>query len=230
MKVSIVVTSYNYGNYIERCLRSLLNQNFDTKNYEVIVIDDASTDNTVEVVERYMSKYPNLRLIVNKENVGVAESSNIGIREAFGQFVIRVDADDYVSSKLILFLSEYLEANNGLLGVSCDYVKVDNDELVLGRYYAEKENISCGIMYRRDMLIEAGLYNADFRHCEEKELRARLGEKYNVEHLKIPFYRYRIHGENKTTDIHEVKKHDEEIVKLYIKEEMYLESEESKPE
>ncbi|MFA6427535.1 MAG: glycosyltransferase [Candidatus Magasanikbacteria bacterium] len=216
MQVSIIVTSYNYGVYIERCLRSLLNQNFDSSKYEVIVVDDASTDNTSEIVKRYMQKYSNLRMVQNKKNVGVAESSNIGIREAYGQFVVRVDADDYVSSLFILFLVEYLEANNGLLGVACDYIKVDNDENVIERYYANTENISCGIMYRRDMLVEAGLYNSDFRHCEEKELRARLGEKYRVDNLKIPLYRYRIHGKNKTTLVDELQVFDIKIKEMYL--------------
>lgn len=218
MKVSVIVTSYNYGLYIERCLRSLLSQNFNPKNYEVIVVDDASTDNTLQVVEKF-KQYENFRLIALTENKGVAEASNRGIRESLGQFVVRVDADDYVSSNFVLFLSEYLEANNGLLGVGCDFVKVNNSEEVLGRFHASENQISCGVLYRKDLLVEAGLYNSDFRHCEEKELRARLGEKYRVEYLRIPLYRYRIHGSNKTNKVDEIKVLEEKIVDLYFKKE-----------
>ncbi|MBT3817683.1 MAG: glycosyltransferase [Candidatus Magasanikbacteria bacterium] len=215
MKVSIIVTAYNYGQFIERCLRSLLDQNFDSKKYEVIVVDDASQDNTLDILQKYIDKYDNLRVIANKENVGVAESSNRGIRESLGQFVVRVDADDYVNGNFILFLSAYLEANNALLGVACDYVKVSNDESSVERFYATEEPISCGIMYRKDLLVEGGLYNSDFRHCEEKELRARLGNKYHIDNLKIPLYRYRIHGENKTTNVEELKEFDKKIKELY---------------
>jgi len=210
MKVSVIVTSYNYAPFIERCLRSLLDQNFDPKNYEVIVVDDCSTDDTVQILEKF-KHYSNFRLIVNQINSGVAESSNIGIRESLGQYVVRVDADDYVSKNFLLFLNEYLEANNGLLGVACDYVKVNNQEEILARFDASIEPISCAIMYRKDMLVVAGLYNKDFRHCEEKELRARLGTAYRIDHLKIPFYRYRIHGHNKTTDIQAVKEFEKRI-------------------
>jgi hypothetical protein len=66
------------------------------------------------------------------------------------------------------------------------------------RKYAEKDNISCGIMYRKDLLLEMGCYNEDYRHREEEELRKRLKENYKIHHLKIPFYRYRIHSDNKT--------------------------------
>lgn len=215
MKISVIVTSYNYGPYIERCLRSLLEQNFNREQYEVIVVDDASTDNTIQIIEKYKAKYPHLRILQNQKNVGVAASSNIGIREALGQFVVRVDADDYVSSNFLLFLSEYLEANNGLLGVGCDYIKVNNDEEVLGRFYAAKDPVSCGVLYRKDLLVEAGLYNDDFRHCEEKELRARLGDRYLVDYLKIPLYRYRMHSDNKTKQINAVKEFDEKIDTLY---------------
>src|SRR3989339_438647 len=201
MKVSVIVTAYNYGLFLERCLRSLLEQSLPTTAYEIIVVDDASEDNTEDIMERYVEKYSNIRYIRNTKNVGVAESSNVAIREAFGQFIVRVDADDYVNKNFLLFLSAYLEANNGLLGVACDYVKVNNDEEVISRHDANEENISCGIMYRKDFLAEAGLYNSDFRHCEEKELRARLGNRYQVDHLKIPLYRYRIHGHNKTTNV-----------------------------
>ena len=214
MKVSIIITSYNYGDYIERCLRSCLSQNFNEKDYEVVVVDDASTDNTLEVIKKF-ERYPNFRLIVNDKNLGVAGSSNKGIRSSEGQFVVRVDADDYVNSNFILFLSQYLEANNGLLGVACDYYKVDNDEKIIERFYAEEDNISCGIMYRKDMLTAAGLYNDSFRHCEEKELRARLGAKYSIENLRIPLYRYRIHGENKTTQVDELEAFDKKIKEKY---------------
>lgn len=210
MKVSIIITSYNYGAYIERAIRSCLGQNYPAGNFEVIVVDDASTDGTAQQIERF-TRLPNFHLIVNSENVGVAESSNIGIRSALGQFVVRVDADDYVSSNMILFLSEYLEANHDAFGVSCDYVLVDEHEQTIRRAYAEDEPVSCGIMYRRDLLVRCGLYDPNFRHLEEKELRTRLGDFYHIHHLRIPFYRYRKHGHNKTTDVDALDDFDRKI-------------------
>ena len=75
---------------------------------------------------------------------------------------------------------------------------VDDEENTLERYYADKKPISCAIMYRKDRLVTAGLYNSNFRHCEEVELRERMGDKYNVQHLHMPLYRYRMHNSNKT--------------------------------
>ncbi len=199
MKVSIIVASYNYGMYIERAVRSCLSQNLPTNQFEVIVVDDASTDGTVENIQRF-SRLPNFHLISNQTNLGVAEASNIGIRAALGQFVMRVDADDFISASTILFLSTYLEANHDAFAVACDYILVDEHENEMERRYADQDPISCGIMYRRDLLVRLGLYNPEFRHLEEKELRARLGDYYKIHYLHIPFYRYRMHDSNKTQD------------------------------
>lgn len=191
--VSIIVTSYNYGKYIARCLRSCLSQR--NVKAEIIVVDDASTDDTLEQIEPFTD---DIRLIRLSENVGVAAASNIGLRAAKAQFVIRVDADDYVTADMAHFLKVYLETNHDAFCVSCDYLFVDDHEEIIERKYAEKDGISCGIMYRRDLLLEMGGYNPTFRHREEEELRKRLGDFYNIHHLRIPLYRYRMHDSNKT--------------------------------
>jgi glycosyltransferase involved in cell wall biosynthesis len=194
MYVSIIVTSYNYELYIERCIRSCLDQDFDPAKFEVIVVDDHSDDHTVAVLDKF-KRFPNFRLIVNDRNVGVAEASNIGVRAALGRYVVRVDADDYIGEYMVKFMSHYLDMNPDAFCLACDYFRVD-DKQKLERVHAEQSPISCGIMYRKDDLVAMGLYNPDFRHREEEELRSRL--KYQAHFLRIPFYRYRIHNTNKT--------------------------------
>jgi glycosyltransferase involved in cell wall biosynthesis len=200
MKTSIVITAYNYARYIERSIRSCLNQQLiEPGTNEVIVVDDGSQDDTLAVLEKF-KRLPNFHVIANRDNVGVAEASNMGIRESLGQYVVRVDADDYVSDKFIFFLRSYLEVNHDAFGVSCDYMLVDEHEKSLERCYAEQRPISCGILYQRDLLVRAGLYNPEFRHREEEELRRRLGDYYRLHHLRMPLYRYRMHNHNKTKE------------------------------
>lgn len=146
MRTSIIITSYNYARYVERCIRSCLNQTCIGDTNEVIVVDDASQDDTREVVAKF-ERFPNVRVIFNEDNVGVAEAANIGIRESGGRYVVRVDADDYVSESFIFFLSSYLQANRDVFGVSCDYLLVDDHDTTLERCYAEERPISCGILY-----------------------------------------------------------------------------------
>jgi len=191
--VSIIITNYNYSKYIQRAVRSCINQK--NVNHEVIVVDDCSTDDSLKKLEIFKEK---IKIYKLDKNGGVATAANLGIKKALGQFVIRVDSDDYVSSEMCYFMKKYLESNHDAFCVSCDYELVDNYENVIERKYASIDNISCGIMYRKDLLIELGAYNDSFRHREEEELRKRLGSYYNIHHLNIPFYRYRMHNTNKT--------------------------------
>jgi glycosyltransferase involved in cell wall biosynthesis len=196
MEVSIIVTNYNYGAYIERCIRSCKNQVFEGK-YEIIVVDDCSTDHSLKILELFKND-PQVNVILNKKNIGVAGSANIGIKNAKGQFVVRVDSDDYISRYFVLFLSQYLRVNPDIFCSSCDYFYVNNEGEKYERMYAEYSPVSCGIIYRKDLLNQFGLYNSEWRHREEEELRKRIGKQYRIGHLRIPLYRYRKHGENKT--------------------------------
>ena len=191
--VSIIVTNYNYGRYLDRCLRSCLKQ--EHVCHEVILVDDCSSDESDEVVKPFSNDITYIKL---EKNLGVAHSSNVGISKSRGRFFIRVDADDYVNEKMCYFLETYLKMNRDVFCVSCDYILVDVHEVKLERKYAREENISCGVMYRKDLFVELGGYNEDLRHREEEELRKRLGDYYRIEHLGIPFYRYRMHDCNKT--------------------------------
>ena len=193
--VSIVVTNYNYGKYLPRCLRSCLGQK--NVKHEVILVDDNSDEDVDKFIKPFLNN-EKLTVVKNNKNLGVSGSANKGLSIAKGQFVIRVDADDYVSEEMCYFMKTYLIANKDAFCVSCDYNLVDNFENFIERKCAENHPVSCGIMYRTDLLQNLGGYNPNFRHREEEELRKRLSEFYNIHHLKIPFYRYRMHTNNKT--------------------------------
>tara|TARA_Y100000310_G_C20417119_1_gene684868 strand:- start:197 stop:814 length:618 start_codon:yes stop_codon:yes gene_type:complete len=192
-EVSIIVTNYNYGDYLPRCLRSCLSQ--ENVGVEVILVDDCSTDDSMEKIRPFVDK---IKVLKTKKNSGVAVAANLGIQNCVGQFFFRVDADDYINKDMAFIMKTYLEANHNAFCVSSDYLMVDEYENSIERKYADKNNISCAIMYRRDLFVKLGGYNPKMRHKEEEELRKRLGNKYSIHHLKIPFYRYRMHNNNKT--------------------------------
>ena len=190
--VTVVITNYNYEKYLARCLRSCLSQKY--VNHEVILVNDASTGST-DCIKPFMS---DIVYIENESNSGVAASANVGLLNARGRYVTRVDGDDFISSEMCYFLMKYLEANHKFFACSCDYILVDEHEDKLERISYLEKPISCAIMYRKDLLVHYGGYDEAFRHREEEELRKRLGEYYKVGHIAIPFYRYRKHGFNKT--------------------------------
>ena len=191
--VTIVIANYNYGKYLSRCLRSCLGQVHVSK--EIIVVDDNSCDNSKDIVSTFSK---DITFIQNAKNMGVAEASNVGINASKSQYVVRVDADDFINCNLCFFLRTYLTCNHDNFCVSSDYYLIDENEEEISRMYAEVNPISCGIMYKRDMFVEYGGYNKMMRHREEDELRKRLGNKYTIGHMRIPFYRYRMHMNNKT--------------------------------
>ena len=197
MLVSIIITNYNYSKYLHRCIRSCLKQSLDDDKFEIILVDDKSTDNSVNLAQDYI-KLPNFKLIVSKKNKGVAYCSNLGLNKAKGKYVVRVDSDDYVTKEFSNFLSYYLVENPNILGVSCDYYHVDDNEKKIKHISAKENPVSCGIMYDRKKLLRLGGYNPKFIHREEEELRVRLADKYNVHNIALPLYRYRMHKSNKT--------------------------------
>ena len=210
MKASIIITNYNYSKYIARCLRSCFSQSLNKKNYEIIFVDDNSTDNSLEVASQFLHE-KNFRIIKNKKNLGVSGSANQGIIVSKAEYIVRVDSDDYVSNEFLRFLIFYLDDNKSAFCVSCDYSYIDNDEKNYKRLKYDEKPISCGVMYRKDKLIELGMYNEEYRHREEEELRARLGPLYKIHNLGISLYRYRIHGSNKTTQLDNMKLYKEKI-------------------
>ena len=127
-----------------------------------------------------------------------------------------MDSDDYVSTKFLDYLSTYLINNEDALGVSCDYVLINNYGKKISREKYQIKPVSCGVMYNKDKLISYGLYNEDFRHREEEELRARLGSLYEIHHLNIPLYRYRKHGNNKTTQLDNMQLFKKKLMNNYV--------------
>ena len=99
--VSVIVPVYNVQNYLNKCLDSLANQTYT--NYEVILVNDGSTDKSLTICEEYAEKYPFFRLI-NQENSGVSVARNKGLDEAKGTFLTFVDSDDYISNDYIAYL------------------------------------------------------------------------------------------------------------------------------
>jgi len=98
MEIYVVVTNYNYGRYLGRCLRSLFAQSVERDKFEIIVVDDASTDDSSSILETFRE---NIRTTFNQTNRGLAYSANNGILMARGRYVVRVDADDYVHRDFI---------------------------------------------------------------------------------------------------------------------------------
>jgi glycosyltransferase involved in cell wall biosynthesis len=195
--ISVIVPVHNQEKYIGRCLRSLLSQNFPRNQFELIVIDDGSGDRTPYALELFNDE---ILQISNGVNKGLPASLNIGINSASGRYIVRVDSDDYVNSNFLLILYNFLTMNSYMDAVSCDYFLVDDKENVISRENSSANPIACGIMFRKEQLIDTGLYDESFLLHEESDLRHRFLKKYFIHRLELPLYRYRRHEKNITND------------------------------
>jgi glycosyltransferase involved in cell wall biosynthesis len=205
--VSVIIANYNRKEYLGRAIRSCLNQSFPRERYEIIVVDDASFDKSRDVMVGFNDKIIPIYL---EKNVGVAEASNVGIRSALGKFVIRVDADDYISQHTLLFMHEILNANKDVGFVYADHFRVDAEEREIEKVSVDNLDLllrhGAGIMFRKSYLEAIGLYDKNLRNAEDFDLLKRYIKNFNGYHLKFPCYRYRIHDGQMTRDEEERKR------------------------
>lgn len=207
-KISVIIPVFNQEKYIGRCLRSILDQTFLKNSYEIIVIDDGSSDRSPYALTLF---HDAIRIITNEKNLGLPASLNIGIKAAKGEYIIRVDSDDYVNANFLSFLYTYLDQNLDSDAVACDYWLFNDNEEWLRRVDAQKEPIACGILFRKKDLIEIGLYDEKFRYHEEKDLRIRFEKKRVISYLRLPLYRYRRHENNITNNNEDMQEFKQEL-------------------
>lgn len=129
VRLSIIVPVYNVENYLSKCLDSLLEQDIPKNDYEIIIVNDGSTDNSLTIAESYVDKYSNIRIITQK-NLGLGASRNTGIRKSKGKYLLFVDSDDYLQPDCLGMLMEYIETK-GLDILRFNHVPVnDKGELI----------------------------------------------------------------------------------------------------
>lgn len=110
MKISIIIPVYNGARYIENCLNSVYNQGLNNDCFEILAVNDGSTDDSEEIIEAYAQKVDNINLI-NKKNGGVSSARNVGIDSAQGDFVLFLDADDELVDGSLPIVYDYLNEN-----------------------------------------------------------------------------------------------------------------------
>tara|TARA_B100001250_G_C19734700_1_gene760226 strand:+ start:680 stop:1339 length:660 start_codon:yes stop_codon:yes gene_type:complete len=210
--VTIIVTAWNEEEYIGRCIRSLISQEFPREKFKIIVVNDASTDRTPYAMELFKE---DIIIINNDNNVGLPASLNIAISRVKTPYFVRVDADDYVSKNFIFFLYNYISQNNYMDAVACDYNIIDNNENIISRENCMENPIACGIIFRTDQIIQIGLYDENFLMHEERDLRIRFLKKYKIHRLELPLYRYRKHDRNMTNNAELKNLHLQNLIKKH---------------
>lgn len=137
-KVSIVVPIYKVEKYIDRCIESLLNQSY--KNLEIILVDDGSPDKCGDICEEYALKDKRIK-VIHKENGGLSDARNFGMRYITGEYTLFLDSDDYIEKDCIEYLLKIAKENKSDIVQSGFYYDYGEYLLYDNRYYDEKTSI-----------------------------------------------------------------------------------------
>jgi len=194
LKVSVITTLFNYKNYIEDCIKSFLDQNFDDS--EMIIVDDASEDNPYEVVKKYSSD--RVKYIRLDKNQGYSHAKNVGIKACGSDMLVMLDADDMLTPNSLKIRYNKIKEGYDFVHGPCLDMK-ENRSLVRNRLWdlwntkgGWKNVHAQGVMLKKDIHCEIGLYDESLWCKSDREFFARVfnhGYKIGVVEDDVAFYR-----------------------------------------
>lgn len=164
--LSIVIPVYNGAESIQRCLDSIWSQNMDDDCYEVLCVNDCSTDNTLQIISDIQKNHPNLRLLSNECNKRAGGSRNHGVREAKGEYILFIDADDYFHPESLKWVYDY-QMMNHLDILVCDFARhsIEKSYNILVHNFKSKD-----VMTGREFLVVNSLPYAPWKYVFKKSL------------------------------------------------------------
>ncbi|WP_183275827.1 glycosyltransferase family 2 protein [Clostridium fungisolvens] len=190
--VTVVIPYYNNCNTINRAIESVFRQTY--KNYEIILMDDGSTDESFKVVENTLEKYPEIKALnLTQKNQGPSKARNECILRASGEYIAFLDADDEWLPEKLQRQIEILKSNDkiDLLGsnfyikkdnqiekkyfVKDDLVKITFDDMLFKHYYATP----C-VIVKKSVIVDCGLFNETQKYMEDSLLFTKIARKYNA--------------------------------------------------
>jgi len=218
-KVSIIMPIYNREEYLEEAIRSILSQNYS--NFELIIIDDGSIDNSLNIAGKFARKDRRIRIIYLEEHRGIAIARNEGLKRARGEFIAQFDSDDVMLPDAIKSRVEFLNSNpevNLVFGKVHKFIdrkgnQIENDyfERIQHFYRMEKNYnfyekvkrlefwIPAGTqtcMFRRNLFFRIGYHEENLIHGSDKEYFFRILREANISYLDTPLILYRMHDSN----------------------------------
>lgn len=187
-KITVIVPAYNVEQYLEKCLDSILSQDFE--KLEVIVVDDGSTDDSPKIAEAYKEKYPNIVKVLHQSNRGLGGARNTGIKNATGKYILFVDSDDTIKAGMLSTLYNTIEIGEAdIIFFGIEYV--DEEDRVLARrqefeeeyleftlqeqpYIFVKDAFVCDKMYRTELFTKNNIYFLEGVWYEDLNVESKL--------------------------------------------------------
>ena len=222
-RVSVVIPCYNHARFLGEAIQTVLNQTY--RDFEIIVVDDGSTDNTPQVV----ASFGDAVRCVRQENRGLAAARNAGVLAAKGAFVGLLDADD---SWLPAYLARMVQAfgDDAMIGaVYCGWHYIDSvgrmlPRINIGVFPREKMYrimtfmdflIPSSVIVRRECFDQLGLFDESFRTaqgCEDWDMWIRILTKYQMVGVPQALVKYRIHSDNMSSNLEQMERAKQVVV------------------
>lgn len=173
-KYSIVIPAYNAASHISKCLDSILNQNY--RDFEVIIINDGSTDNTMDILNNYKKQYQNVT-VISQDNLGPGAAREQGIKHASGSYIMFSDTDDYWKDNFLTEIDYYIEKWKPDI-LEFGYCRIDTKDIVLSTHPMKN------LQFRSDSCIELYINQQHItNYLWNKVFSAKLFDKVIIPHL-----------------------------------------------
>lgn len=205
-KVSIVLPTYNQANFLPTALNSIFLQTY--RDFELIVVNDGSTDSTVDVLTEYNKIFP--FTVINQVNKKLPSALNTGFSQAQGEYLTWTSTDNILLPDMISILVAALETNPTIgLAYADRYLMDDNGVDILrmntpgyNKYLLLHVNlVQCCFLYRRECQEKVGGYDPTFLYGEDWEYWIRISRYFSMKHIGVALYRYRMHVKSLTSDL-----------------------------
>lgn len=205
--VSVITSAYNCENYISEMIDSILAQTYS--DWELILIDDASTDQTWNKILKYTDS--RIRKIRNEKNEGLTKNLNKGIRMARGKYIIRIDADDIAFSRRIEKQVQYMENHSDVVLSGC-WVKVFGDKSDVWRNNLDSDRLNIHLLFgavifhptfiiRKSILDEKQLYyDEKLKYAQDYNLEYRISKYGRLANIPEVLMKYRVHNKQISTE------------------------------
>ena len=220
--ISIYITNFNYGKFLEKSITSVLSQTIN--NYELIIIDDGSTDNSEHILEKY-KKHQNIKIIFQK-NIGLNASNNVALKLSKGKYILRLDADDFLEENALEEMCKTLDQDSDIAMVFPDYYLIDEDENLTGQFvrhdfendvklFDQPAHGAC-TMIRTDVLKSIGGYDEEFNRQDGYDIWLKITRTHKVKNINKPLFYYRQHDNSLSKDEFELLKTRAKIKAKYV--------------
>jgi len=203
--ISVILSVYNAEQYLEEAIQSILNQTY--KNFEFIIIDDGSKDNSLGIIREYRKRDKRI-VVITRENKGLIESLNEGIKAANGKYIARMDADDIAMPNRFEEQIKYMESHEEVV-VCGSFIETFGSKKMIRKYPISNADIRAYFVFKspfahpatmiRTKILTRKMYDNHYTHAEDYKLWMDLmseGEMYNIPKVLL---KYRVTPEQITS-------------------------------